>query len=116
LRKFSPAQEKLSQAVCCAGEVYMNRIDSHNRVDEGVTVGSYRINRLLFADALVLLASSQQSLQHSIGFQLRATEPEWKSVKIPRYYVSLKPKAVYTASERQHTAAGEEVQAPRSGI
>jgi len=27
-----------------------------------------------------------------------------------------KPKAVYAASERQYTAAGEEVQAPRSGI
>ena len=27
-----------------------------------------------------------------------------------------KPKAVYAASERQYTAAGEEVQAPRSGV
>jgi len=36
----------------------MNWIDSHNRVDEGITVGSYRINRLFFADDLVLLGSS----------------------------------------------------------
>jgi len=54
----------------------MNWIDSY-RVDEGVTAGSCRINRLLFADDLVLLASSQQSLQHALDrFQLRATEPE----------------------------------------
>jgi len=37
---------------------YMNWIESHSRVNEGVTVGSCRINRLLFADDLVLLASS----------------------------------------------------------
>jgi len=36
-------QGKLSQAVCCAGGVYMNWIDSHSRVDEGVTVESCRI-------------------------------------------------------------------------
>jgi len=45
--------------------VYLNWIDSHSRVDEGVTFGSCRINRLLFTDDLVLLASSQQSLQHA---------------------------------------------------
>jgi len=39
----------------------MNWIDSHSRVDKGVTVGSCQINRLLFADDLVLLAYSQQS-------------------------------------------------------
>jgi len=45
----------------------MNWIDSHSRVDNGVTVGSYRINRLLCADYLVLLASSEQGLQHALG-------------------------------------------------
>jgi len=55
----------------------MNWIDSHSQVNEGVTVGSYRINRLLFADDLILLASSQQSLQHALDrFQLRVIEPE----------------------------------------
>jgi len=44
----------------------MDWIDSHSRVDEGVTVGSYRINRLYFADDLVLLASFQQCLQHAL--------------------------------------------------
>jgi len=43
----------------------MNWIDSHSRVDKGVTVvvgGS----TVLFTDDLVLLASSQQGLQHAL--------------------------------------------------
>jgi len=40
----------------------MNWIDSHSQVDEGVTFGSCRIIRLLFAVNWVLLASSQQGL------------------------------------------------------
>jgi len=44
----------------------MNWIDSHSRVDEGVTVGSCRINHTLYADELVLVVSSQQSLQHAL--------------------------------------------------
>ena len=44
----------------------MNWTDSYSRVDEGVTAGNCRINRLLFADDLVLLISSQQSLQHAL--------------------------------------------------
>jgi len=43
----------------------MNWIDSHSQADEGVTVGSYRTNHLLFADYLILLTISQQSLQHA---------------------------------------------------
>ena len=56
---------------------------------------------------------------HSIGFPLRETEPERKLVlKIPRFCsMSLyKPKAVYTASERQYTSAGGDVQVSRAGI
>jgi len=34
----------------------MNLIDSHRRVDEGVTVGNCRMNRLLFVDEFVLHA------------------------------------------------------------
>jgi len=46
---------------------HMNWIDSHSRVDEGVRAGSCRINRLLFAEDLALLVSSQQGLQHALG-------------------------------------------------
>ena len=45
----------------------MNWIDRHSRVDEDVTVGSFRINPLLFANDLVLLASSQQGLHHALN-------------------------------------------------
>jgi len=37
-------------------------VDSQSRVNVGVTVESCRINRSLFSDDLVLLASSQQGL------------------------------------------------------
>jgi len=40
--------------------------DSYSRVDEGVTVGSCKINRLIFADDLVLPASFQQGLHHTL--------------------------------------------------
>ena len=46
--------------------VYMNWTNSHNRVDQGVTVRSCWINRLLFVDDLVQLASSQQGLLHPL--------------------------------------------------
>jgi len=43
-------------------------IDSYSRVDESVTVGSCKIDRIIFADDLVLLAvaSFQQGLQHTL--------------------------------------------------
>ena len=53
-----------SKSLATLGLVYMNCIGSHSRVEKGVTFVSRRINRLLFADDLVLLATSQQDLQH----------------------------------------------------
>jgi len=44
----------------------MNWMDSPGRIDESVTDGSFRINRLLFADDLVMLASSERGLQHEL--------------------------------------------------
>jgi len=44
---------------------YMNWIDSPGWLDECVAVGRCRINRLFCANNLVLLASSQQDLQHA---------------------------------------------------
>jgi len=42
------------------------KIDSHSQVVESVTFVSCRINRLFFADDLVLLAFSHQSFQHAL--------------------------------------------------
>jgi len=46
--------------------VYMNWIDSHSQVEEGSIFVSCRINRSLFADYLLLPASSKQGLQHAL--------------------------------------------------
>jgi len=57
--------------------VYMNWDDSYRRVDEDATVRSCRINRLIFAHDLVLLASCILNGVfhiHLIGFLLRATK------------------------------------------
>jgi len=45
----------------------MNWIDNNNRVDEGIIVGGCKINRLLFANDLELLASSSdKGLHHEL--------------------------------------------------
>ena len=49
--------------------VYMNWIDSRSRVDEDVIVRSWSINRLLFADDLILLAQGFRNC-HNIGICL----------------------------------------------
>jgi len=43
----------------------MNWIDSHTRVDEGITVERCGIDRLLFAGDSVPLAYSDHDLQHA---------------------------------------------------
>ena len=70
--------------------IYMNWMGSCSRVDEGATVGSWRINRLFFADGLLLLATSQQGLQHVFErFSAACDQAGMKvSTKKTRYYVS----------------------------
>jgi len=59
--------------------VYMNWTDSRSRVDEGVTVGGCWSNGLLFADDLVLLASFEQGLQHTLdGFSAACDQSRMK--------------------------------------
>ena len=47
--------------------IYMNWMDKLSGTDECVTIGSSKISWLLFADDLVLLASSESGLQHSLN-------------------------------------------------
>ena len=48
---------------------YMNWIDRCSQTSECVKIGNFKINRLLFADDLVLLADSKVGLQHALdGF------------------------------------------------
>ncbi len=47
--------------------IFMDRISSRSRGEESVLYGDLRIASLLFADDVVLLASSHCDLQHSLG-------------------------------------------------
>jgi len=95
--------------------VYMNWIESHSRIDEGVTVGSCSKNRLLFADDLVLLACSQQfsACTLSVFCCMQSSRNENQHHKYRGTTFLYKPKAVYAASERQYTAGHGEVEVPR---
>ncbi|KAI3351316.1 hypothetical protein L3Q82_005859 [Scortum barcoo] len=44
--------------------IFMDRISRRSQGPEGVRFGNHRISSLLFADDVVLLASSSQDLQH----------------------------------------------------
>ena len=54
--------------------VYMNWIDKCSRVSECVSIGSCKISRLLFADDLVLLASTESDLQCQLNAFARACD------------------------------------------
>ena len=47
--------------------VYMNRIDKCSQADECATIGNCKISRLLFADDLVLLSSTESGLQRALN-------------------------------------------------
>ncbi|KAK3546351.1 hypothetical protein QTP70_025761, partial [Hemibagrus guttatus] len=47
--------------------VFMDRISRHSQGLEGVQFGDHRISLLIFADDVVLLASSNLDLQHALG-------------------------------------------------
>jgi len=71
----------------------MNWIDSHRRVDKGVTAGNCRMDCLLFADELAAYcmrgSSHRVFSSHLIGFLLRANKKERKStLKRLRYCVT----------------------------
>ena len=87
----------------CAPPVYMKWIDSHSRVVEGVTVGSCKNNRLLFVNDLVLLASSEQGLQHALDrFGAACHQAGIKIGTTLRYHVSPENQAG-VCCKRQYT-------------
>ena len=47
--------------------VYMNWIDKCSRSDECATIGNCKISRLLFANDLILLSSTESGLQHTLN-------------------------------------------------
>jgi len=54
-------------------------LQQYSRIDVGDTAGSCRVNRLLFADDFVLLASSQEGLQHALDrFSAACDRPRMK--------------------------------------
>ena len=56
--------------------VYINWIDKCSPADECATIGNGKISRLLFADDLVLLSSTESGLQHALNsFADDATPP-----------------------------------------
>jgi len=52
-------------AFCLLFIIYMNYEDQRNQINECATIGNYKINRLLFADDLVLHPSTESGLQHA---------------------------------------------------
>jgi len=79
------------------------------------TVGSCRINRLLFADDLVPLASPENSFQTYIWSLCSCVRPNGNrnQYEKDRGIMSFhKPKPAYAANKRKHTAAGGGVWAP----
>ncbi|KAI3374597.1 hypothetical protein L3Q82_021177 [Scortum barcoo] len=48
--------------------IFMDRISRRSQGPEGVRFGNHRISSLLFADDVVLMASSGQDLQHVLGW------------------------------------------------
>jgi len=95
--------------------VYMNLIHSHRRVDEGVTVGNCRMNRLfcfLRTNWYCMLGSSQHGLQQAFDrFCVACDQSGRKISTISTEVLFLKmPKALYSASERKCTAAGGAIQ------
>ena len=55
--------------------VYMNWIDECSQADECAAIGNCKISRLLFADDLVLLSSTESGLQRALNSFVDSFEP-----------------------------------------
>ena len=73
---------------------------------------------LTFSDNMVLLAFSQQGLQHALGqFSTACDQARMKiSTKLPRYFVFLQTKGSVCCKWAEYIAAGREIQVHSGGI
>ena len=60
--------------------VYMNWIDKCSQADEYVTIDSWKISCLLFADDLVLLSSTESGLQRALNSFADACNTAWMKI------------------------------------
>jgi len=93
--------------------VYMNWIDSRSRVNKGITVRSCWTNRLLYADDLLLLESSEKAVQHGSNRFLAACDQariKIRTKKTKVYVFCRNPRQcmlqVYTASRGEVSVVG----------
>ena len=90
----------------------MNCMDKPRRNDDCVTIGRCEIRRLLFADNLVLLTSSEYGLQHALNVFAAACDIAGMKIstfKTEILHLSRKPVKMFSASWRSIIEADGEV-------
>ena len=94
----------------------MNWIDKCSQVDECATIGNCKISRLLFADDLVLLSSTESGLQRALNSFADTRDTavmKISTAKTEVLHLSRNPDQCVlqgNASEWSYTEAGREVQ------
>jgi len=76
-------------------------VTARSKICKGVAVGSCRINRLVFANDLVLLTSAEPSLQHALNrfcMQPSLNENQHSNERITMFFP--KSKSVHAACKR----------------
>ena len=90
--------------------VYMDWLNIHSCVDEGVTFEKCRINFVLFVDDFVLHASSGRFISNEPGLFSECDHTKWKLAQKKWSIMSFqKRKWVCAPSKRQYNAAGRVV-------
>ena len=94
--------------------VYMNWIDKRSQAGECATIRNCKISRLLFVDDLVLLSSTESSLQRALNSFADACDTSRKKTSMAKtevLHLSRNPDhPVRVASEWSNIEAGREVQ------
>ena len=87
-------------------------IDKCSQANECATIGNCKIDRLLFADGLILLSSTESGLQRTLNSFADAFNTAGKKISTVKTKVVIlrNPDQVGVASEWSDTEAGEEVQ------